>query len=90
MKYIAHGMSMLAWMIEFDSDLDHAKDAVGVWNEAASASQEQTDSRVMEQSNRITTVHPEGVRCQLCPAKPPIQPEPKPEATGVLDAEPHP
>lgn len=75
MKYTVHGMSMLGWLMEFESE---SKDQATVWNEAASASSEE-ESRVMEQTNRVVAVHPVEMRCAMCPAD--VKPKmPKPPA----------
>ncbi len=102
-KYVAHGMSMLHWMMEYESDVEDPTRATGegrapqdklaLWNDAMHKSNE-LDSKVLEQSNRITAVHDADAMCQFCPPKiDPRKPEPKKvpaPATGELDAEPHP
>lgn len=64
--YIAHGLSMLAWSMDFESEVG-AND-LAIWNDAMKQSQE-NDSRIVEQSNRIQMVHPANIRCQFCPPK---------------------
>lgn len=75
MKYTVHGMSLLGWMMEFESE---SEDKLTVWNEAASASSE-AESRVMEQTNRVLATHPADMRCAMCPAETGAR-KPKPPA----------
>lgn len=63
MKIIAHGITNIGWMVEFDS---HETDAKKLWNHAAEAL-EGEPSQVMEQVNRILAVHNGDQRCSMCP-----------------------
>jgi hypothetical protein len=76
LKYTVHGMSVLSWMMDFETEAPTDRD---VWNEAAEQSS-QVESQVMEQSNRILAVHPSELRCGLCPQDVQARrPKPKPQ-----------
>jgi len=57
-------MTNIGWMVDFDTE---ETDDKAVWNEAANSLND-SDSQVMEQVNRILTVHPAEKLCHLCPA----------------------
>jgi hypothetical protein len=71
---------MLAWMMEYDSDIPEGQ-PIDQWNDAMQRSNE-LDSKVLEQSNRITAVHPADQRCHFCP------PEIKPKKPKVPEVTP--
>ncbi len=64
---IAHGATFVGWMLEYESIADPKKQ-VDIWNEAVDRSQ-QTETKVLETTYRLLSVHPDDARdkCPMCP-----------------------
>jgi pyruvate/2-oxoglutarate/acetoin dehydrogenase E1 component len=85
MKHVAHGVSMTGWMMTFESE--EVEPSV-LWNEAVSKLDTDTQSRIVEQTNRMISVHPEAQRCGMCPIPPEVKPAEVAVATGQDTPEP--
>ncbi len=81
---IAHGVTYVGWMLEYEAIAPEG-DKAEIWNEAVDRSQ-RTETRIMETTYRLLTVHPDGEKCPMCPGplpetkleKPAPVPEPDP------------